>query len=298
MERLRPIFLVVSLAAAAGAACYTGPNVEPTTSGPSATEPTVTTGTKTSDLPCEVATFIDKHCAECHSSNPRGGAKTTLTTRAGMAEDVDGRSAAVVSLERMRGDGDPMPPDGLLAESDFAAFAKWVDDGMPQGTCEGLEGPAAIKLSCTSGKFWTEGDDEGDEEMTPGQACISCHTKENGGRPLDDDGEEEEEEGEDEAPVFTAAGTVYPSLHEPDDCYGLGGSAIKVILTGADGKKQTLSVNRAGNFMTEAPLKLPYKASVVRNGKTRTMKEPQRDGDCNGCHTAEGGDAPGRIIAP
>lgn len=200
----------------------------------------------------------------------------------------------------MRDANAPMPPDALPSAADVAAFAAWVDAGMPEGTCGSVGPVAAPEPVCTSGRWWTEGDDEGDELMTPGQACIGCHTKENRGehgKPDEDEDDDDEDDEELEAPAFTAAGTVYPSLHEPDDCFGLSGGA-QVVLVGADGVKQTLAVNRAGNFMTERPLALPYTASVVRNGKTRAMKAAQTDGDCNGCHTATGGDAPGRILAP
>jgi mono/diheme cytochrome c family protein len=296
----RHILLVSALGLAAIAACYTGPDIGAAkVSGASPTDP-AGTNTVANGLPCDVATIIQQKCVSCHGSPPRTGAKSTIASRDDLLSDWEGRPLGVVSLERMRDTAAPMPPEGLLSEAEIATFAKWVDEGMAEGTCsEAVGAPPPINIKCTSGRFWTEGDDEGDELMTPGQACISCHTKENleHSSKKKDDEEEDEEEDELEAPAFTAAGTVYPSLHEPDDCFGLG-SGAQIILTGADGKKQTLTVNRAGNFMTELPLVLPYKASVVRNGKTRAMKTAQEDGDCNGCHTAEGGDAPGRIIAP
>ncbi|HVH47627.1 MAG TPA: hypothetical protein VM925_35070 [Labilithrix sp.] len=293
------LLLVLSLAAGAGGACYTGPDIGAATGGPSATEPTVDASAPPNGLPCEIAALIEKHCAACHASPPRTGAKTVLTSREALLASWEGRPLGVVSVERMRDVASPMPPEGLLSEADVAMFAKWVDDGMPEGTCGAVSNDVShtpIETKCTSARFWTEGDDEGDEEMTPGQTCITCHTQENEEHARKHD--EDEEDDELEAPAFTAAGTVYPTLHEPDDCFGLGTSGTQVVLTGADGRKLTLSVNRAGNFMTEAPLALPYTASVVRAGKTRTMKTPQTSGDCNGCHTAQGGDAPGRIVAP
>lgn len=298
---VRPLLLLAALAFAAGAACYTGPNIDGTKTSSSPTEPTGGSNVVASGLPCDVASFLQAHCAECHSSTPRGGAKTTLTTREALLGSWEGRPLAEVALERMKDTATPMPPGGLLAESNFAAFAKWVDDGMPEGSCDTDPSAAApIELTCTSGKFWTEGD-EGDKKMSPGQACITCHSKENGGgktKEHDDDDDEGEEGGDDDAPMFTAAGTVYPTLHEPDDCFGLGTAGTTVVLTGADGKKVTLSVNSAGNFFTEQAIALPYTASVIRGGKSRSMQAAQTDGDCNNCHTAEGGEAPGRIVAP
>jgi mono/diheme cytochrome c family protein len=296
----RNLLLCLALVTGALAACYTGPDIGTASSGPTASAPTGNgAGTATRGLPCEIATLIETQCASCHGAPPRSGATTTLTAREALAGDWEGRPLGVVALERMRDTASPMPPEGPLPAADVDAFAKWVDEGMPEGTCGSVDGNAhtPVELKCMSGRFWTEGDDEGDELMTPGQACIACHTKENTEHASKND-EDDDEDDELEAPAFTAAGTVYPTLHEPDDCFGIGTSGTQVILTGADGKRQTLTVNRAGNFMTELPLALPYTASVVRGGNTRTMKAAQNDGDCNGCHTAEGGVAPGRILAP
>lgn len=302
------LLLLLAVAGAVASACYTGPDIGTATSVASAPAASGDAGRPPSGLPCEIVTLIEKHCASCHASPPRTGAKSVVTTREALLAEWEGRPLAVVSLERMRETLAPMPPEGLLPESEVAMFATWVEAGMPEGTCGSAAGaaPAPIELKCTSNRFWTEGDDEGDKLMTPGRACIGCHTKENrkhaGKRDdehgEDDDDEHDGEEHELEAPAFSAAGTVYPTLHEPDDCFGLGATGTQVILTGADGRELTLAVNRAGNFMTERKIALPYRARVVRGGKTRAMKAAQTDGDCNRCHTAEGGDAPGRIVGP
>jgi hypothetical protein len=221
-----------------------------------------------------------------------------------MLADWDGRTLGAVALARMRDTAAPMPPTGLLSEEEIAVFAKWVEDGMPEGACGAVEtspdaaSPPAIK--CTSGRFWNDDEDEGDARMTPGRACVSCHAEH---AKKERDEHEDDEEEEEEAPLFTFAGTVYPTAFEPDDCFGLG-SGTKVVLTGADGMTLTLTPNTAGNFMTKVPLALPYKASVVRNGKTLSMKAEQTDGDCNGCHSVPGTPTPempsppGRIVAP
>ena len=288
------LLLVFAVAGAALAACYTGPSIgaAPTTTS-SPTEPsgnTLATG-----LPCEIATIVQSHCSSCHSSPPSSGATTSIASRADLLADHAGRPLAAEVVERLRDASSPMPPDGLLSDDDVATFSKWVDDGMPEGTCSSLDPtPTAITIKCTSGQTWTKGDDDGSALMTPGEACITCHAKKSTSHTMGDDGDNGDG---DDAPLFTAAGTVYPSLHEPNDCYGVNGGA-QVVLTGADGKKQTLTVNAAGNFMARSALATPYTASVIRNGKTRTMKTAQDDGDCNKCHTAEGGYAPGRIIAP
>jgi hypothetical protein len=115
--------------------------------------------------------------------------------------------------------------------------------------------------------------------MKPGEACIACHSTSR------------------EAPELTAAGTVYPTAHEPDDCYGASGAAV--VLTGADGVTITLTVSAAGNFFTDQPLALPFTAKVQYQGRERAMVTRQHIADCNSCHTVEGATAaPGRIMLP
>jgi hypothetical protein len=204
----------------------------------------------------------------------------------------------------MRDETAPMPPTGLLSEEETAVLDAWVAAGMPRGSCETKPDPTPVQLTCTSGVYWTEGDDEGDKLMTPGQACITCHTQIATGHNKDDDDDDDDDDGDDDgdddAPLFTFAGTVYPTLYEPDDCFGVNGTSTgaKVVLEGADGRTLTLDVNRSGNFMTEVPLALPYTASVTRNGKTAKMTTPQTNGDCNTCHSERAGEAGGRITPP
>lgn len=132
--------------------------------------------------------------------------------------------------------------------------------------------------TCTSGATWTRGD-RGSASMHPGAACIACHKTERG-------------------PTFTIAGTVYPSGHEPDDCNGVAGGA-SVVVTDANGKVATLTVNAAGNFYSSTALTPPYSAKVVKGGVERAMVATQQSGDCNSCHTLDGtNNAPGRIVSP
>lgn len=117
--------------------------------------------------------------------------------------------------------------------------------------------------------------------MHPGDTCIGCHAQAGG-----------------EAPLFTAAGTVYPTLHEPVDCNGIAGGA-SVVITDANLATYTLTVNSAGNFYTNAPLVFPITAKVVANGHESAMAAAQPMADCNGCHTQDGTNgAPGRIAVP
>lgn len=150
----------------------------------------------------------------------------------------------------------------------------------------GGTGGSASDLStptCTSNKTWTGGTD-GSNDMQPGVACIACHRKSGG-----------------EAPTFAVAGTVYPTVHEPDQCYGVNGTTgVRVVITGADGAVITLTPSTSGNFSFQGSLAQPFTAKVTdMNGGERVMSESQTTGDCNGCHTQAGSNsAPGRIIAP
>jgi hypothetical protein len=121
--------------------------------------------------------------------------------------------------------------------------------------------------------------------MMPGRACIACHKTTNG-----------------RAPRFTIAGTVFPTAHEPDKCYGVAAAALaKVIITDANGVElPPIPVNAGGNFnVILSSLAVPYRAKVVVGDSERVMLTPQTSGDCNGCHTQFGAEgARGRIIAP
>lgn len=110
--------------------------------------------------------------------------------------------------------------------------------------------------------------------------------------------------GEEEGPAFWLAGTVYPTAHEPDDCNGVDGASsdTQVVIVDANGQTLTLDVNSAGNFYYEkeaGSLALPYEATIVQDGRERVMITPQRNGDCNACHSKNGDNrAPARIMAP
>jgi hypothetical protein len=148
--------------------------------------------------------------------------------------------------------------------------------------------PYDTPVVCTSMNNWTGGNRES-PLMRPGGACISCHQK--GG----------------EGPIFSVAGTLFPTPHEPDDCNGVSNTAgAQVVITEANGTAHTLNVNAAGNFYLEsATFAYPYQAKVVYQGRERVMVEAQKSGDCNECHTEAGThtdagtqNAPGRIFLP
>jgi hypothetical protein len=133
------------------------------------------------------------------------------------------------------------------------------------------------------------GDGHGDEGgggspvMNPGRACISCHATES------------------EAPRFDAAGTIYPSAHEPNDCNGVNANGAAAVVVDANGKTVTARANAAGNFFIAASenLQPPLRAKVVFMGRERIMLRSVPSADCNGCHTQGGTQmAPGRIVLP
>ncbi len=238
-------------------------------------------GQVATDLPCDVDSILVANCQSCHGATPAGGAPMSLVTYADLtapAKTVPSQTVAALSVTRITSTSAPMPPaPATLSAADVATFTAWVQGGMPTGSCVSGVDPLGAAPTCTSGQTWNGGND-GSSRMNPGQACISCHSQ-------------------GEGPRFSLAGTVYPTGHEPDQCYGT--SAAQVIITDAAGKTLTLTPNSAGNFSSNALLSLPYNAKVVANGLTRAMSAAQTSGDCNSCHTQNGANgAPGRITLP
>jgi cytochrome c553 len=141
--------------------------------------------------------------------------------------------------------------------------------------------PLQATMRCTSNAYWSRGNHS---LMAPGQACIACHQRSG------------------EGPLYTIAGTLYPTGHEPDNCNGVSSatSGAQVIVTGANGAVLTLTANSAGNFYTTIPVAMPYNVKVVDgNGIERSMFTTSTDGDCNRCHTQNGTNAaPGRVTLP
>jgi hypothetical protein len=71
----------------------------------------------------------------------------------------------------------------------------------------------------------------------PGRACSSCHADSNAAT------------GENNAPIFACAGSVYPSAHEPLDCICSGSEGAQLEITDANGVvytqlPETSSTNR------------------------------------------------------
>ena len=147
--------------------------------------------------------------------------------------------------------------------------------------------PFAGPHVCTSGRTRSINESEG-PEMGPGRACNSCHADSNVAS------------GENDAPLFGFAGTVYPSAHEPTDCIGAASEGAEIEVTDATGKVWTQAVNATGNFSEDGVgFTYPYSAKVRFQGRERSMLGAQPIGDCNLCHTEQGDEgAPGRILLP
>ena len=276
------------LAAAIAAGCYTGGDTVQITAG--STAPGASAGgtqvasASVSGLPCDVATVLATSCSSCHGAVPSGGAPNTMMTYEDLvAPSISdpSRSVAELAVARMQDATRPMPPSGG-SPTDAAVLAAWLAGGATHGSCEtpASGGSYATAPVCTSNRTWTRGN-HGSTSMRPGAACIQCH----------DSGE---------GPSYSVAGTIYPTAHEPDDCYGASGS--QVVITDAAGNVFTATANSAGNFYLSGrsgAIQPPYTAKVVSGSKTRVMVGAQTDGDCNGCHSEQGTQkAPGRIMAP
>jgi hypothetical protein len=162
------------------------------------------------------------------------------------------------------------------------------------GACTGIveapdEGAGATTVAvCSSNVFWKEAD-TGSEFMHPGGKCSECHAKNT------------------MAPDLSIAGTVYPTLHEPDECNGVnsimseaGTHDVSVVITDGSGRSlPPIAVNKVGNFRYEQKIIPPFKVKVVRGDKENKMVMSPPHGDCNACHTQAGANsAPGRITIP
>jgi hypothetical protein len=175
-----------------------------------------------------------------------------------------------ISSHRTKDDG------GTVGSGGGGSTGKDGNTGATGGSGGGGSGGAAggnpdAQQVCTSKTDWTGGNGA---TMQPGTTCVvGCHTN------------------------YTIAGTVYPTLHEPMNCYGKSG--VQVVITPATGEVITMTTNTAGNFYSTMKIAMPFSAKLVVNGVERPMMATQTSGDCNSCHTPNGANlAPGRIMVP
>lgn len=258
-------------------------------------------------LPCNVAATLKAYCLACHGSPPSGAPIPLVTYENLAAQSPKGGTYASRCVTRMTDAASPMPPspDGAtVPAAEVAEFEQWVQDGLPMGTCGegggggGGPGPYDTPETCTSGITWMGGQEDWGqypkEAMHPGAACIDCHTNPaKYGLP-------------DTGPEMWVGGTVYPTAHEYDECFGADGAAgaVDVEITDANGQVVTLPANVSGNFYLRdqigtPAIVFPIHAKVLAGGKSRAMSQAVNTGDCNSCHTLKGTEgAPGRIMAP
>jgi len=244
-------------------------------------------------LPCDVQAMLAQRCTACHRSPPLAGVPMPLVSYADLTAPSKSNSAmtnAELAVARMQATVAPMPPAPAspATPGEIATLQSWISAGYPQSGCgtttadagppPTVPDPFTQPPTCTSGVTWSG---RKSATMNPGKACIACHSS-------------------DEGPSLTLAGTVYPTAHEPDLCYGAdGANGAMVVIAGADGATVTLTPNQTGNFLYEGRVALPYRAKVVFMGRERVMSAAQTSGDCNACHTQTGAmNAPGRILLP
>lgn len=209
---------------------------------------------------------------------------------------LDGRTVPACYAEGVRLFGQPCNNDRLCqsGECDPYTLTCSVGDGTvvypPQTDPDaGMEptqpttptDPWETPSQCTSGKMWTSGN-KGSPLMHPGGTCITCH------------------EAHNDAPFFSAAGTLFPTAHEPTDCNGFGDEGAIVQITDANKNVYELQPNEVGNFILADPdFTPPYTVKITYQGRTRQMFGAQVNGDCNSCYTQNGSaGAPGRILLP
>lgn len=244
--------------------------------------------TGSSEFPCDVQKLLAQKCQVCHKADPPGALLTSADFRRPSKADPQ-RTVGDLAVERLSAAGalrmPPAPMEAATAD-EAAALAGWVQNGAAPATCnEGVvvpPDPYDTPLVCSSMTSWAGGNRES-PLMRPGGACIKCHQTEM------------------EGPTLAIGGTLYPTPHEPDDCNGVASAlGAKIVVTDADGVTHTLNVNGAGNFFLETEdFAFPYQAKVTYQGRERVMVEPQKNGDCNDCHSQDGREnAPGRIFLP
>lgn len=242
-------------------------------------------------LPCDVANLLRQRCQNCHSDPPVEGALVPLLTYAHLtARSKNDPTMTVLarSLKRIKDSLRPMPPAPAnpITVSEMRPLQAWLDAGAPKGHCDEAppDDPYDASPTCTTGQYWTAFD-SGSPWMNPGLPCIKCHRQ-----------------SPNQAPLFTVAGTVFATAHEPDKCFGVPlATGAQVVITDANGQElPPIRVVSGGNFgAILSGLALPYRAKIVVGDQERVMLTPQTNGDCNACHTQQGTQgARGRLIVP
>jgi hypothetical protein len=276
---MRPfILLFTALAGATIAGCYMSSGLvdNPNNGADSGTSSGDPTG-----VPCDVQTVLSHACQSCHGAPPSGNAPNSLVSYADLTapSKMDpSKSEIQLGVERMQ--AGTMPPGGGASASDITTLQNWVNAGTPQGTActTNTNDPLNSGPTCTSTHMvgYCTNESCAGSGMNPGKPCGSCHGS-------------------------WIAGTVYPTGHEPDLCNGGQVSGVSVVVTDANGKVATMTVDTmTGNFRSSGrSMVAPYKVKVTSGKGERVMNQTAPNGNCNSCHTQNGTQgAPGRITVP
>ena len=153
--------------------------------------------------------------------------------------------------------GCPAKPDDSAAPTGTSPTDTTVTDTQPTGEC------LSVNEDCGPGTCDGKG-----EDMLPGSDCLSCHSPGS---------------GEDEAPAWTVAGTVFSNILGTD---GTAGAVIRV--TDSTGTTVTLESSGVGNFYTSERLTPPLTAKVETDGVVGEMSQQVETGACNSCHQCDG----------
>lgn len=273
------------------------PGTDPATT-PSTTDPTGPAGSGlATGLPCDVQGVIENRCIACHQGESPPPLLDYADLSAPSTKDPT-KSRAAVAVELMKAGLMPPQPAVPAEDDEIAAFENWVNGGLAKNpeSCTpipadagapplpddaGADAGDAGVVTCTSGQTWMG---QPSPLMHPGRACLNCHQQQGG-------------------PNLRIAGTVYPTLHEPDDCIGSAPPPrLTVIVTDSRPVRPRtvrMQVNVSGNFFTRERLTPPFRVTVTDGRNTRSMNQAVTSGDCNSCHTQDGANgAPGRIMAP
>lgn len=120
-----------------------------------------------------VAQVIDGNCVGCHSAGGQAGGLDLETDWYAAVVDgglvVPGDSAGSVLYQRITSGSSPMPPVGLMAESNQAIVGDWIDAGAP-ACAAGTDGATD---GATDGTDAGGGSTDGAALFTSG--CSGCH---------------------------------------------------------------------------------------------------------------------------
>jgi hypothetical protein len=224
-------------------------------------------------VPCAVSTALSA-CVGCHSDPPLSGALTGLVTYADLTKSSaldSSKSEAAESLALMMGASPVMPPSGGASAADIAALQSWVSGGTLMGAAcssgsdSGVPPPSvtdpfmgAPAFSCTAGKG----------THNAGQDCLKCHNGSGGG------------DGDDDAPQFAWAGTLY-------DKSGATVAGAEVRLVDATGKATSVCTTSSGTFYSggsgfAAPAWVGTRNATEKQNMLTSLAATS--GGCTSCH--------------